>query len=129
MSKHMELAAVAAIAVTLATSHPGAAASPDANAAYFIIEVDVKDPQGFKTYAQKATEMVGRYGGTFVVMGGRVRSVEGRPPAGAVVMIRFDDYDMAERWLDSKEYGDIKTLRHSSAETRQILAEALKEDR
>lgn len=120
---------MAALAAALSAMMPAAAISADGNPAYFIIEIEVKDQAGFNEYAEKATEMVGRYGGSFVVMGGRVRAVEGAPPAGNIVVIRFDDYDMAERWLDSDEYALIKTIRHKSAETRQILAEALAEER
>lgn len=127
MCRSLNLAAIAAMAAALATV-PAAAEAPEGTAAYFIIEVEVIDPAAFNDYAEKATEMVSRYGGTFVVMGGKVRSVEGAPPAGNVVVIRFEDYEMAERWLDSEEYARIKTIRHNSAQTRQILAEAVGED-
>lgn len=118
----------ALVAALVATAGPAALTASEVNAAYFIIEVDVRDPDTFNSYAEKATDMVQRYGGTFVVMGGRVRSVEGAPPNGNVVVIRFDDYDRAELWLASEEYAQIKPLRHSSAETRQILAEAVPEN-
>lgn len=128
MCRLLNLTAIAAMAAALATTVPAAAESPEGNAAYLLIEVEVNDPTAFNDYAEKATEMVHRYGGTFVVMGGKIRSVEGAPPAGNVVVIRFEDYEMAERWLDSEEYGRIKTIRHNSAQTRQILAEAVGED-
>jgi uncharacterized protein (DUF1330 family) len=118
--------AMAAMAATVTTMVPAAADSPEG--AYLLIEVKVTDPTAFNDYAEKATEMVGRYGGTFVVMGGRARSVEGAPPAGNVVVIRFEKYEGAERWLDSEEYARIKTIRHNSAQTRQILVEAVGEN-
>ena len=127
MCRLLKLTAIAAMASALTTTVPAAAES-EGKPAYLLIEVEVNDPTAFNDYAEKATEMVHRYGGTFVVMGGKVRSVEGAPPAGNVVVIRFEEYEMAERWLDSEEYARIKTIRHNSAQTRQILAEALGKD-
>lgn len=126
MLRSAKVICAAALTAVLAISSTVGAAS-ESNAAYFLIEIDVKEPEAFNSYAEKAAEMVGRYGGTFVVLGGRVRSVEGAPPAGNVVVIKFEDYDMAEQWLDSEEYAQIKTIRHNSATTRQILAEALED--
>lgn len=115
---------VGTIAAALLVPLAPPTSSAEDRPAFVIIEVQVHDPAIFNDYAEKATEMVHSYGGSFVVMGGRTRAVEGAPPAGSVVMIRFDSYEAAERWLDSEEYARLKPMRHQSADTRQILVEA-----
>lgn len=99
--------------------------SQDSPPAYLIIEVHVTDQAGFDEYAAKATETVARNGGDFIVMDPSPRAIEGEPPNGNVVVIRFPSMDAALTWLNSPEYGAVKGIRHRTAETRQILVGGL----
>jgi uncharacterized protein (DUF1330 family) len=105
----------AAAATTQAQSNSGPA--------YLVVEVNVKDQEGFNEYAQKATETVSQYGGSFIVMDGSPNAVEGAEPNGNVVIIRFDNVADAKEWLASPEYSAVKGIRHRTADTRQYLVE------
>jgi uncharacterized protein (DUF1330 family) len=115
------LTATAAVFAGVVPTHPQTQSGP----AYLVVEVNVKDQEGFNDYAEKATETVSQYGGTFIAMDGSPQTIEGVAPNGNVVIIRFDSIDDAQTWLRSPEYSEVKGLRHRTADTRQFLVEGL----
>ena len=50
--------------------------------AYIIVQVEIKDPEGFQTYREMVQATLDRYQGQFLVRGGRVENLEGswEPP-------------------------------------------------
>jgi uncharacterized protein (DUF1330 family) len=113
-----------AAALTVAGIAPGQAqAGP--GPAYLVVELDVKDHGGFMEYAEKATQTVSQYGGTFIVLAREASAIEGAAPDGVVTIIKFDSVDGARKWLDSPEYSDVKGIRHATADTRQYLVEGV----
>ena len=107
---------------TLAT-HAQTKAGP----AYLVVEISVKDEDGFNEYAEKATRTVEQYGGKFIVLGATAKAIEGPEPNGASVIIKFDSVKDAESWLNSPEYSAVKGIRHRTADARQYLVEGLPE--
>lgn len=103
----------------------GAHAEPQPGPGYLLVEINVKDPEGFKEYAERATRTVEQYGGDFVILGGKTQTIEGPDPDGTFVVIKFSSVEAAKKWLDSPEYGAVKGIRHRTAETRQYLVEGL----
>lgn len=93
--------------------------------AYLVVELDVKDQEGFMEYAEKATKTVSQYGGRFIVLGTEAQTVEGADPDGVITIIEFGNIDKAQKWLKSPEYSAVKGIRHATAETRQYLVEGL----
>ena len=63
--------------------------------AYLIVEIEVKDSQAYKAYTAATPAVIAKYGGEFIVRGGRVETREGAAPAGRVVVIRFPSYEKA----------------------------------
>ena len=114
----------AALALAL-VALPPAYAQTQSRPAYLVVEVNVKDQEGFNEYAEKATETVAQYGGTFIAMDGDPQTVEGTDPDGNVVIIRFESIPAARKWLASPEYSAVKGIRHKTADTRQYLVEGL----
>jgi len=95
---------------------------------YLLVEINVKDPEGFNEYAEKATKTVEQYGGQFIVLGGKTQTIEGADPDGSFVIIKFDSVDAVQKWLSSPEYSAVKGIRHRTADTRQYLVEGLPTD-
>lgn len=108
-----------------AASGPGASAQEASGPAFIVVELDVTDPEGFQDYAQRVPETIAQYGGTYIVRGGDVETLEGAEPQGRVVILRFDSVEDAHGWMSSPEYGAIKDIRHQTAETRSYLVEGL----
>jgi len=107
------------------TGTTGAHAQDASGPAFIVVELNVKNQEGFQAYAQKVPETIAQYGGTYVVRGGNVETLEGAEPDGRVVILRFDSVDDAKTWMTSPEYAAIKDIRHQTAATRSYMVEGL----
>lgn len=92
-------------------------------AAYFIVEVEVTDQAGFEEYRKQVGATVDRYGGTFIVRGGKTEVLEGDWKPKRVVVLEFPSFDQAKRWYDSEEYREPKAVRMKTARTNLVLVE------
>jgi uncharacterized protein (DUF1330 family) len=95
------------------------------SAGYVVANVDVKDPERYKEYTAQTPAVIAQYGGEFVVRGGRFEALEGAPPMGRVVIIRFPSFDQALTWYRSEEYGPLAELRQSISEGRLFVVEGV----
>ena len=71
--------------------------------AYWIGRVDVHNEEGYKPYTAANAAIFKKWGGRFVVRGGRFTPVEGQSRSRNVV-IEFPDYDTALACYRSPEY-------------------------
>lgn len=92
--------------------------------AYVFSEVEVTDPDVFKTYLPIAAATVKQYGGEYLSRGESVEVWEGAP-AKRMVMCRFPSAEAARTWYDSPEYAVAKAIRLKSSTLRMIMAEGL----
>ncbi|HXC12532.1 MAG TPA: DUF1330 domain-containing protein [Stellaceae bacterium] len=91
--------------------------------AYVIADVQVTDPAGYEPYRPLAAASIARFGGRFVVRGGRADLLEGSPEPKRVVVIEFPDADTARRWYHSDEYQQALKIRQANSTARLILVE------
>ena len=84
---------------------------------YWIGRVDVHNEEGYKAYAQANPAIFKKFGGRYVVRGGKHEGVEGQARSRNVV-IEFADYDTAMACYRSPEYQENIKRRtpHSIAE-------------
>lgn len=90
---------------------------------YIIGEVDVRDPQVYADYRKQVLATIEQYGGRFLARGGRAQGLEGKAPAGRIVVLEFPSYEQAAKWYHSPEYAPLIRLRQSASEGRLILTE------
>ena len=85
--------------------------------AYWIARVDVDNEQGYRPYMAANPAIFKKFGGRFVVRGGRFTVAEGQSRSRNVV-IEFPDYDTALACFRSPEYqANIKVRQpHSVAD-------------
>jgi uncharacterized protein (DUF1330 family) len=85
--------------------------------AYWIARVDVQNDEGYKPYAAANPAIFKKFGGRFVVRGGKFNAPEGTSRSRNVV-IEFPDYDTAMACYNSPEYqANIKVRApHSQAD-------------
>lgn len=85
--------------------------------AYWIARVDVQNEEGYKPYAAANPAIFKKFGGRFVVRGGKFNGIEGTSRARNVV-IEFPDYETAMACYNSPEYqANIKVRQpHSTAD-------------
>ncbi|HXI06615.1 MAG: DUF1330 domain-containing protein [Bradyrhizobium sp.] len=85
--------------------------------AYWIARVDVQNEEGYKPYAAANPAIFKKFGGRFVVRGGKFNGIEGTSRARNVV-IEFPDYETAMACYNSPEYQANIQVRqpHSTAD-------------
>mgnify|MGYP003792254355 CR=1 FL=1 len=85
--------------------------------AYWIARVDVQSDEGYKPYAANNPAIFKKFGGRFIVRGGKFNAPEGTSRSRNVV-IEFPDYDTAMACYNSPEYqANIKVRApHSQAD-------------
>jgi uncharacterized protein (DUF1330 family) len=92
-------------------------------AAYLIADIQVTDPATYDQYRPLAAASVARFGGRFVVRGGKIDLLEGGPEPERIVVIEFADADAARRWYRSEEYQRALKIRQSASRGRVFLVE------
>lgn len=92
--------------------------------AYLIADIQVTDPASYDQYRPLAAASVARFGGRFVVRGGKIDLLEGAPEPERIVVIEFPDADAARRWYRSEEYQKALRIRQSASRGRVFLVEA-----
>jgi uncharacterized protein (DUF1330 family) len=90
--------------------------------AYQVIEVNVKDPDLYKQYAEKAMPLQLQYSARFIARGGRVDSFAGEAPKRAVIAI-YDSLEKVQALRDSSEYQALVPLRDKAADYHSFIVE------
>ena len=88
--------------------------------AYVIVDIDVKDRDGFSRYVQEVAPMLARWGARYLVRGGEVEVLEGEWDHHTVVILEFPSRVAAEEFYESEEYAPLLKLRLDS--TNSMLA-------
>lgn len=93
--------------------------------AYVIAQVDVKDPVAYEEYRAQVPATLAKYGGEFIVRGGQVECLEGEPPLGRVVVLRFASMQQARAWYGSPDYAGPLALRKRLSVSRVFMVEGV----
>ena len=104
---------------------PPAIGTPPAAArlkGYWLAHVDIHDVEGYKPYQAANAIAFGKYGGRFLVRGGRSELTEGRARSRAVVL-EFPSYEAALACYRSPEYQAAVDLRRGKADVDLMVIE------
>ena len=93
--------------------------------AYIIADVQITDPAAYEPYRPLAAASIARFGGRFIVRGGKAELLEGAPAPERIVVIEFPDAETARRWYDSAEYQSALKIRQAASHGRLILVEGV----
>ena len=91
--------------------------------AYVIGEIDVTDPAVYEDYRKQVLAVVTKYGGRFLVRGGKVDSKEGGWAPKRIVVLEFPSMEQAQKWYHSAEYAPLIKLRQKASKGKLILVE------
>ncbi len=78
---------------------------------YLVVHLEVTDPQNFEEYRGKVPATIAQYGGTYLVRGGAMETLEGAPLPARTVVLEFPSVEQAKTWYNSPEYQAIVGLR------------------
>ena len=90
---------------------------------YVIAEVTVTHPEEYARYREMVPPTVAKYGGRFVVRGGKTETVEGEWAPTRLVVIEFESAARAREWWASEEYREAKALRQRTARSNVLIVE------
>jgi uncharacterized protein (DUF1330 family) len=91
--------------------------------AYVIVEIEVTDPVGYEEYKQQAAATVHKYGGKYIVRGGKTEVLEGGWKPKRIVVLEFPTIERAKEWLNCPEYAEPRNLRRKTAKTNMLVIE------
>ena len=92
-------------------------------AAYVIVEIEVTDPSLYEQYRKQVMAVVTKYGGRFIVRGGRVETLEGGWAPKRFVAREFPTMEQAQKWYRSPEYAPLIEMRQKASRGKLILVE------
>lgn len=86
--------------------------------AYVVGQVNFTNTVAYKEeYAVKVPGTIEKYGGKYIIRGGKMTHIEGNLERERVVVIEFPDHKAATTWYNSPEYQAIIGGRQRNAET------------
>ena len=91
--------------------------------AYVIVDIEVKDPEGFARYVREVSPMLARWGARYLVRGGGVEVLEGEWDHHRVVILEFPSRAVAEEFYESEEYTPLLKLRLDSTDSMLAILE------
>ena len=92
-------------------------------AAYIIVEVETTDEALMTEYRKHTPGAVGKFGGKFIVRGGKTRTLEGGWKPARIVVLEFPTYEKAEEFYDSEHYKPILAMRLKAGKSKAILVD------
>ncbi len=83
--------------------------------AYLFANLAVTDPAGFGKYRDLVAPLIARFGGRYLVRGGAVAVVEGRPGLKRVVLVEFPSMEALKAFYFGAEYAPVKAIREAAS--------------
>ena len=88
---------------------------------YAIAQIEVNNPENYKEYLAKVTDIVTKFGGEYLVRGGEFQCFEGEWKYPRTVVIKFPSYEKALEWYNSEEYKPVKPIRLTNSDANAII--------
>lgn len=92
------------------------------NKGYWIVRVDVTNPQEFQQYVKANVTALKQHGARFLVRGGQYLNPEGTHRERNTV-VEFPSYQAAVECWNSVEYQDARTLRSNASVMDLVIIE------
>ncbi len=89
---------------------------------YWIVHVDVTDPENYPQYVKLDTPVLEHFGGKFLVRGGQCEGPEGTIRSRHVV-VEFDSYARALECYHSDGYQKAAKLRQAYSNSEIVIVE------
>jgi uncharacterized protein (DUF1330 family) len=90
---------------------------------YVIAEIEVTDQAIYDDYRKQVLATIEKYGGRFLVRGGKTEALEGGWAPKRLIVLEFPSAEQATKWYRSPEYAPLITLRQRGARGRLVAVE------
>lgn len=93
--------------------------------AYVIAEIDITDPAAYEEYRKQVPGVIAKYGGKYLVRGGKVESMEGGWSPKRMAVVEFPSMDQALKFYRSPEYAPLIKIRQQASRGKLIIVEGI----
>lgn len=93
-------------------------------AVFEVIPLDnptVEELANYEIYRANVSGLIARFGGTYIVRGGKGEGLEGNAPWPRWHVIQFDNAEQVRSFWNSEEYQNLKRLRDGVVSVRAVL--------
>lgn len=90
---------------------------------YMIIDITVNDESLYSEYIAKVPKIIEKYGGRYLVRGGKITPITGNWNPQRIIIVEFDSTEQLRRCFSSQEYLEIASLREGSTIGKSIVVE------
>ena len=94
-------------------------------AGYVIAIVDVTNADGYQEYSKQVPATIEKYGGRYLVRGGRSEVREGQWAGLRTVILEFPSLARALEWYESPEYKPLRPLRQANSRSQIAFFEGV----
>lgn len=92
--------------------------------AYLIIDLLIRDFDGFMSYVNRIPALIEKHGGLYLVEGVVPKVVEGKVDEGhRSVLLEFPSLELAESFLSERAASDLHRVWADTTQSRILLAE------
>jgi uncharacterized protein (DUF1330 family) len=92
-------------------------------AAYLVADTEIVDHQTYDEYKRQVAPVIAKFGGRFLVRGGKHSVLEGTWQPHRLVVIEFPNMEALKAWYDSPEYAPLLALRQPAATDHLVAVE------
>jgi uncharacterized protein (DUF1330 family) len=93
--------------------------------AYVIAEIDITDPAAYEDYRRQVPDVIARYGGKYIVRGGKVESLEGGWSPKRIAVVEFPSMEQALKFYRSPEYAPLIAIRQKASRGKLVIVEGV----
>ena len=90
---------------------------------YIIVRVSILDSNLFQQYPPLSTKVMNKYGGKYIIRGGKTDVLEGEWPVDRTTVVEFESFESAKKCYESVEYSKAMKIRQNSTKSDLILIE------
>ncbi|HJS78610.1 MAG TPA: DUF1330 domain-containing protein [Burkholderiales bacterium] len=94
-------------------------------AAYVIADIEITDPAAYEDYRTRVPDVIARYGGKYIVRGGKVEALEGGWSPKRVAVVEFPSMEQALKFYRSPEYAPLIAIRQKASRGKLVIVEGL----
>ena len=92
---------------------------------YMIVEIEIANDELYSSYVEEVPEIIHRYGGRYLVRGGKVTPLSGDWDPERIIVIEFKTIKQLRKCFGSPEYLELAPLREQSTRSRSIIVEGI----
>ena len=94
-------------------------------AGYVIVQINITNKDKYSEYIDKVKPIVKKYGGEYLVRGGKKELMLGKWDYERTVVIKFPSFNIAKKFYNSDEYNPIKKIRELNSIANLIIVECI----